>query len=251
MPAFSSGPAGSGNVFTVGEGATLCFDVTFNDADGDSLFLTASGTLLDPALVSPPGVMANASGGGTVTSEFCWTPVCGMSRPSPYQFSVSVTDNGCPAKTTSEIFSVYVTSGPATQYPAVTIDQTPPGIICQGSSISFTADPTLPGSSPVYHWYLNGNPVGTNSHVYTASNLSTGDIITVTMISNATCLLNDTANSPPFNVVVNPQPAPQVTLTSNPSDVLCPQQICLFTSNTTNGGAAPASGPSGLASSAV
>lgn len=237
MPSFA--PTGNGNTFSIGEGQTLCFDVTFTDADGDSLFLTASGPLLDTAMVNPAGTIANASGDNVVTSQFCWTPICGMSRPSPYQFSVSVTDNGCPAKTTNEIFSVFVTNGPASQYPAVSIQQTPPGIICQGSVISFTANPTYPGSSPEYHWFVNGNPTGSNSSIFTSGNLNNGDIITLTMISNATCLLNDTANSPPFIVNVNPQPAPQINITSNPATVLCPQQICLFTANVTNGGAVP------------
>lgn len=53
---------------------------------------------------------------------------------------------------------------------------------------------------------------------------------TVTMVSNATCLRNYTAVAPPFVVNINPQPAPQMNITSyNPSAVLCPQQICLFT----------------------
>lgn len=237
VPNYISG--GGTPVYTVGEGQTLCFDISFSDADGDSLFLTASGPLLDPAVVNPPGTIADVNGDSTVTTEFCWTPICGMSRPVPYQFFVTVTDNGCPAKTTNEIFSVYVTSGPASQTALVDIEQTPPGIICQGSEITLTADPVNPGSAPQYFWEINGVPAGTNDPVLTASNLSNGDVVTVMMVSNATCLLNDTAYSPPFVVVINSQPAPLVNITSNPPAVLCPQQICLFTSNVTNGGSTP------------
>ncbi|MBK7389139.1 MAG: hypothetical protein IPI23_08730 [Bacteroidetes bacterium] len=99
----------------------MVFFATLSDADGDSLFLTASGQLLDPLQVNPPGIMPDASGAGTVTSQFCWTPICGMSRPTPYQFFVTVVDDGCPSKITNQIFSVYVTSGPASLTPTVNI----------------------------------------------------------------------------------------------------------------------------------
>lgn len=222
--------------FNISEGQALCFDVSATDAIGDSLYLTASGPLLDSTIVNPPGIINAASGSGSVSSQFCWTPICGMASTVPYQFYVSITDNGCPEKTINQIFSVYVTNGPASLTPTVTVDQFPAGMICQGSTVTFNADPFLPGSAPVYQWYLNGNATGSNSPSYTPSSVSNGDVITVTMISNAPCALTDTANSPPYPVVINPQPAPQLTLTSNPSDFLCPQQICFFNCAVTNGG---------------
>ncbi|HEX5003583.1 MAG TPA: gliding motility-associated C-terminal domain-containing protein, partial [Bacteroidia bacterium] len=66
-----------------------------------------------------------------------------------------------------------------------------------------------------------------------------GDQITVTMISNATCLFTDTAYSAPFIVNMSSQPGAQVTITSNPATTLCPQQICLFSSAVSNGGSSP------------
>jgi gliding motility-associated-like protein len=162
-----------------------------------------------------------------------------MARSTPYQFSVSVTDNGCPPKTTNVVFSVFVTTSPASQYPSVVVQQNPPGMICQGSQVSFSAAPTLPGTNPLFTWYLNGTPVASGSPVFSPQSVSNGDIVSVTMITNAPCLLNDTAQSPPYVVQVNPQPAPQVSLTSNPALLLCPQQICLFTAAVANGGASP------------
>ena len=189
--------------------------------------------------MNPPGIIPNAVGDSVVSSTFCWTPSCGTSRPAPYQFSVTASDNGCPPKSVSVIYSIYVTPGPASLSPSVSIAQNPPGIICQNSQITFNAVPILGGTAPTYSWQLNGVSVGNNSDTYTSSSLNDGDIVTVTMVSNATCLLNDTAVAPPFVVNINPQPAPQINITSNPSAVLCPQQICLFTANYTNGGASP------------
>jgi len=230
---------GGNTVFTVGEGQTLCFNVTFADADGDSLFLTASGPLLDSTIVSPAGIISDVQGDSVVTSQFCWTPTCGTTQSAPYQFYVSVTDDGCPAKTSNEIFSVYVTSGPASQTATVNVQPTVPGINCQGAWSSFTATSTNAGTAPIYMWEVNGNPVGTNDPVFNSNTLINGDVITVTLVSNDPCILSDTAESPPYVAVISLQPAAQVTITSNPPDVLCPQQICLFSSNLTNGGAAP------------
>ncbi len=237
IPSFTA--SGAGTIFNVGEGQSLCFNVSFSDPDGDSLQLLATGPVLNSAIVNPPGVIPNAIGDSVVTSTFCWTPSCGNSRPGPYQFSVTATDNGCPPKTTSVIYSIYVNAGPASLTATVAISQTPPGIICQGSQTSFLATSNLPGTAPLYYWKINGVPSGNNTNTLTSSNLNNGDIITVMLISNATCLLNDTALSPPYVVAINSQPAPQVTVTSNPVTNLCPQQICLFTANVVNGGLNP------------
>lgn len=231
---------GSGGIYSVVEGQNICFNVNFTDADGDSLYLTAAGPLLDAAIVNPPGVIANASGLGTVSSQFCWTPPCGMSRAAPYQFTVTVKDNGCPEKTMSRVFSVYVTQVSPTQTPTVSIAPDPPGIICQGSQVSFVATGTMQGTAPQYFWYQNGVAVAGSDSVYSPLSLNDGDIITVTLVSNALCLFNDTAYSAPYVVNINPQPAPQVIVTSNPDSVLCPQQICFFNANVFNGGSNPA-----------
>ncbi len=232
-------PSANGTAYSIPEGQLLCFNVDFADADGDSIHMIASGPLLDTNMVNPAGTFTAGWGSGNATSTFCWRPVCGMARPAPYQFSVSATDDGCPPKTTNVIFSIFVTNSPASQYPSVTVTQSPPGIICQGSHVTFEASPTLPGTAPQYTWYMNGAVAATGDSIFTPANITTGDIISVTMVSNAPCLLNDTAQSPPFVIQVNPQPAPVVSLSSMPSNMLCPHQICLFTSSVTNGGASP------------
>ena len=231
--------AGSSGVYSVVEGQSICFNVTFTDADGDSLYLFAGGPLLDPSAVTPAGSIANAQGVGSVSSQFCWTTVCGMSRPAPYQFTVTVHDNGCPEKSSSQVFSIYVEPVSATLVPTVSITQDPPGMICQGSQVNFIASGSLVGTAPQYEWFVNGVSTGITDTVFTSSGLTNGDVITATVISNAPCLFSNTGTSPPFVVTINPQPAPVVTISSNPSTVLCPQQICLFTATVANAGAGP------------
>src|SRR5688572_4891245 len=235
LPLISS--TNPGNVYTVAENQQLCFNVTATDANGDSLFLFADGPLLNPGMVNPPGVMADASGAGSVTSTFCWTPICGMSQPTPYEFFVTVVDNGCPPKSNSQVFSVFVTGGAPSIMPTVTIHGIP-GTYCQGEPMILFATCNLPGTSPVYTWSVNGviDPSITDS-IFVSTNLVNGDVVTVSVISNASCLITNTATSPPFNVN-NLQPFPQVSISAFPVH-LCPIQNCTYTATVTNGGTNP------------
>lgn len=51
--------------------------------------------------------------------------------------------------------------------PSVTVDQVPAGIICKYSVVDFTANPVNCGTTPHFQWYLNGNPVGSDSDTFT------------------------------------------------------------------------------------
>lgn len=59
--------------------------------------------------------------------------------------------------------------------------------ICAGSTVTFTATSLNGGSTPVFQWLLNGNPVGTNSATFSSSSLNNGDVVTCTLTSNASC----------------------------------------------------------------
>lgn len=77
----------------------------------------------------------------------------------------------------------------------------PPGSICEGSSVTFTATTTYGGTVPAYQWQLNGNPIGTNSASYTTGNLVTGDVVNCLFTSSIPC--NSPAVSNSITVVVN------------------------------------------------
>lgn len=81
-----------------------------------------------------------------------------------------------------------------------------PTAICENTPVTFTATITNGGSQPVYTWFKNSIAVGTNSATYTDNTLTSADIITCQLTSNATCAnpLNVTSN--PLNVQVNPYP---------------------------------------------
>ncbi|HKR04034.1 MAG TPA: hypothetical protein VJY62_05295 [Bacteroidia bacterium] len=231
---------GSGIVnYTINEGQTLCFPITFTDPNGDSLWLTSTGNIFNSAIVNPPASLSNASGNGIVTSQFCWSTDCNQSRPAPYQFNVNVIDNGCPPQQTNQIYSITVNPSVGVPTPAVSIAANPPGPICTGTSVTFTATPTFGGTSPQYQWKINGINVGTNSNTFTSTTLNDGDIITCVMTSNSVCVSIFVANSNPIVITVNPFLAPDVTITANPAGPVCSGTNVTFTAVPVNPGPTP------------
>src|SRR6185436_10447480 len=225
--------------YTINEGQTLCFPITFTDPNGDSLWLTSTGTIFNAAIVNPPASLANASGNGIVTSQFCWSTDCNQARPAPYQFNVNVLDNGCPPQQTNQIYSITVNPAAGPPAPAVSIAANPPGPICQGTSVTFTATPTFGGTSPQYQWQINGINVGTNSNTFTSTTLNDGDIVTCIMTSNSVCVTTFVANSNPLVITVNPFLAPDVGITANPAGPICSGTNVTFTAVPVNPGPAP------------
>jgi len=231
---------GSGQLnYTITEGQTLCFPVTFTDNNGDSLYLTSTGQIFNSTFVNPPASLPNANGDGIVTSQFCWSTECGMARSAPYQFTVAVLDNGCPPKISNQVYSIKVNPSPLPPAPAVSIMQNPPGTICTGTAVTFTALPTFGGTSPVYQWQLNGGNVGGNINTYSSSTLNNGDVITVSLTSNSICVSSFNAVSPPVVMVVNPFAAPAVSITQLPAGSFCSGTNVTFTALPVNPGATP------------
>jgi hypothetical protein len=78
--------------------------------------------------------------------------------------------------------------------PVVTISQTSGGY-CPTTTIGLTATTFLGGPAPIFQWYVNNLPAGTNSTVLTGS-FQNGDIVKCVMTSNDTCAIwpIDTSN---------------------------------------------------------
>ncbi|OFY97077.1 MAG: hypothetical protein A2491_13525 [Bacteroidetes bacterium RIFOXYC12_FULL_35_7] len=119
---------------------------------------------------------------------------------------------------------------------SVNADQT---TICPGMTVIFTATPTNEGSSPVYQWYLNGNPVGTNSDTYSNASLSNNDQVYCTLNSNASCATGNPATSNTVIITVNANLTASVSISSNDT-LICPGTTVDFIAIPTNGGTTPA-----------
>lgn len=123
-----------------------------------------------------------------------------------------------------------------TVLPAVTIGASS-AIICQGATATFTATPANGGTAPAYQWTVNGSPVtGTNTYSYAPVN---GDVVSVSLTSNAVCPLPATVTSAPFAVTVTNTLTPSVSIVSNIGSDICEFSSVIFTATPVNGGAAP------------
>lgn len=143
--------------------------------------------------------------------------------------------NNCPA-----VFDeVTVTVNPSV-LPSVTIVSDLGNNICSGATVNFTATPTNGGATPTYQWRINGTnvPAATNA-TFTSSTLNNGDIVTVEMVSNATCAVPTTVVSNAINFTVNPTVVPTVSIAVAPSNTICSGTSATFTATPTNGGGAP------------
>jgi PKD repeat protein len=120
--------------------------------------------------------------------------------------SVVMTSNATPClvNVTSNSNSITLTSSTVT--PTVVISANPGTTICNGTSVTFTANATNGGSSPSYQWIRNGVNVGTNLPTFISATLVTNDSISVVLTSNAACISTPTATSAASVMTVNAVP---------------------------------------------
>ncbi len=117
--------------------------------------------------------------------------------------------------------------------PAVNILFSPNDTVCRGTAVTLTAVPFNGGAAPTYQWTVNGLPVATTpAYTYTPSD---GDLVYVTMNSNAPCRLTTTVQSPTeIMEVVNPV-IPTVIITASNGSLITAGQSDTLTANVTNG----------------
>jgi gliding motility-associated-like protein len=138
--------------YSVNAGEQLCFPLEFIDLDNDSVTLTASGTLFDGGIFSPPAtIQSPVSGEGNVGAQFCWDTSCEQGQDQPYLFSVSVLDNGCPPKSVDVVFQVNVVpfDGPSVI--------NGPSSVCTGQTGVGYSTTSIPGATIT--WTVNGGSI--------------------------------------------------------------------------------------------
>lgn len=111
--------------------------------------------------------------------------------------------------------------------------------ICSGTSVTITATPVNPGSSPTYNFKVNGASVQNGSSAtYTSSSFADGDVVTCVLTVNNPCQTATTVNSGDITLIVNQNLVPSVTI-STPTSTIQSGESALFTATPTNGGASP------------
>ena len=149
-------------------------------------------------------------------------------------YSVTVTVAGCAslAGTTAVVVS-------GSFAPTNSIVASPSGVICAGTSVTFTATAGGGGTTPFYQWQVNGSNVGTGSATYTSTALTNSDIVTCILTSSSSCASPTTATSNAITMMVNPVVTPSVSIAASPSGSICAGTSVIYTATAINGGATP------------
>ncbi len=113
--------------------------------------------------------------------------------------------------------------------PTIAISADPAGAICTGTSVTFTADVTNEGTTPVYQWKRNGVNVSGTDATYTTSILANGDSVRCVLTSSATCATPAEVSSAKITMTVNSVPATPAAFTAVASQVTSGESGVVYT----------------------
>jgi gliding motility-associated-like protein len=183
----------------------------------------------------------------SVDSGGSWTDVPGAtsatytlppSGPGYDEYRLTVAQTGNIGLTACQVASPPILVNViATPSPGVTITDNIDST-CAGVPVQFAAVPDSGGPSPVYQWMVDGANVGSGGPTYTTSALSSTDVVSCTMTSDAACVLNPVVSSNSLSVTVTPIPVTGVTIGASANGI-CQDSDVVFTATPANGGAAP------------
>lgn len=185
--------------WSIDEGETLCFPIIFLDDNGDSLFLNSFGEVFDPGLVFPTATINTPTEGlGSVQADFCWETDCSQGREVPYFFGVTSTDNGCPPKSSSEVYTIQVTAFTGASM------MEGQSTVCENTTETYSTDEM---TDATYQWTITGGAIvsgdGSSEVVVDWGNAGSGSLTVI--ITNFRGCVGD-----PFDVDVAIQPLPVV-----------------------------------------
>ena len=129
--------------------------------------------------------------------------------------------------------------------PSVSISASPSDSVCAGTSVALGSAAVNGGSSPVYYWYKNdtfqtttgGTIFSGIAYILTPIN---GDVVYCKLVSNASCLGNDTAISASDTFVVSANVlTASVSIAVTPGDTVCQSKPVTCVPLPVNGGSNP------------
>ncbi len=220
-------PVGSGSSYsttTLNDGDVVTCQLTSNATCATPANVTSNSITMNitPPLTATITISATNNGNGCIGQPMDFTSSVANAGPTPsYQWmkngnpipgatNATYTDNGLndgdvitcdmlssnpcvpPAIVNSD--TITVTINPVV-VPTVTITADPGDNVCAGSPVTFTAEVTNGGTSPVYIWSRNNAVTGGNQNTYTGNFPISGNVVSCTVVSNATCAIPDTVTS--------------------------------------------------------
>jgi gliding motility-associated-like protein len=106
--------------------------------------------------------------------------------------------------------------------------------ICSGSPVTFTANTTNSGTTPVYSWMKNGSTVGGNSAIYIDNSINNSDNIYCIMVGSG-CLSSPTVVSNSVRINVSPLLTPTATISTTTGSVCAGSTVTLMATGTSTG----------------
>ncbi|NQV03143.1 MAG: PKD domain-containing protein, partial [Bacteroidia bacterium] len=240
------------------ETVTYTITPTVGSCIGDSVQFVVTITPGDSVLVSITA-STNSVCEGTQVS-YTATTIQGGSAPN-YQwmvnginqginnsiFSYSPADNDTVYCILTSSDTVCISNNPATSneiimtiYPNLPVSisiSTMENPVCEGDTMTFSASTTNKGTLPVFQWFVNGNPVGTNDSTYTYTPSDGGQVYCV-LTSGEQCTSNNPTTSDTITMIVNPLVPVGVSISASENPV-CEGLPVTFTTAPINGGTIP------------
>lgn len=156
------------------------------------------------------------------TSATSQNPVVGFTAAGSYSVTLTSTN---PLGSGVKTRTAFITVTPDL-VPTINI-QVPNNPICAGTTANFTAGITNGGSSPVYQWRVNSQPVGTNSSNFNTNTLQDGDSVTCEVTSNDPCAFPVPKRSTPIVMEIWNNPVVSLVLDD---DEICTNEASLVLS---------------------
>jgi gliding motility-associated-like protein/uncharacterized repeat protein (TIGR01451 family) len=108
---------------------------------------------------------------------------------------------------------------------------------CIGNTLTFTATVTNPGNNPGYNWFVDDQPAGTNSPVFSSNTLQNGDWVQCLYVDNTVCATSSN-NSNKITVQLSAVSKPSIEISASGA-VACEGATVDFTAAALNGGPSP------------
>jgi len=151
----------------------------------------------------------------------------------------SVINTDACASTTAELSSVIAMTVIPNVTPSISITSDQGTSVCAGSTVTFTATPSLEGSAPVYAWTVNGIDAGETSTSFTTSSLGDGDVVVSSVINTDACASATAELSNAITMTVIPNITPTVSISASVTGLVCSGTSVTFTASATDAGANP------------
>lgn len=224
--------------------------LTNSTADASTPAILVGGTILPSVTITGSPTSPICTG---VTVTFTANPTNGGANPT-YQWQINgvnvpgqngitftsntlnnndvvtvsmVSNDPCVTSTNANSLGTTIQIG-GTLIPDVVISGVPTGIICSGTAIAFTANPTNGGTNPTYQWQINGvNVSGATNSIFTSNTLTNDDVVSVVMTSNDPCADPLTANDETLQIKIQNLLTPAVFIFPS-LPPLCPGEPFAF-----------------------